>query len=339
MRRLATFLLCSLFAPTLFAHDTDNLKSSIDTILRPGDLDEATPVQIAVYVVDIIDIDDVARTITLDYFFVQTWNDPRLASKELKSLRDRQELGISDIWNPRVTRVNLKDHNLLDPLLRIDDAGNVLYRERSIDTFTAPLDLKRFPFDEQFIKLKFISTQYDSNEVNLAFGTDRSGNMREFSASGWSFKGIDTENTVQTIETMERSFTGIDVLIHLERDSGFYVWKVIVPLGFIVFMAWTVFWIDPANFGPQISISTASVITLIAFQLSLAELLPKISYLTEIDLYALATSFFVFLALGESILTARLAKVGRHELSLKIDRWMRSAYPAMYSILLLFVIF
>ena len=31
-------------------------------------------------------------------------------------------------------------------------------------------------------------------------------------------------------------------------------------------MAWTVFWIDPKEIGPQVGVSTASVLTLIAFQ-------------------------------------------------------------------------
>jgi hypothetical protein len=80
------------------------------------------------------------------------------------------------------------------------------------------------------------------------------------------------------------------------------------------------------------------VITLIAFQLSLTELLPTISYLTRIDIYVLGTSGLVFMALGEAILTARLAKQDKRELSRKIDRIMKIAYPILYLIILIRIV-
>ena len=165
--------------------------------------------------------------------------------------------------------------------------------------------------------------------------------LGDFSLSGWDFKKFYAETTIQPLQVAQNqafNLTGIQFVIELKRKPAFYIWKVFFPLGLIAFMAWTVFWIDPANFGGQVAISTSSVITLIAFQLSLSELLPRISYLTNIDIYAIGTSLLVFLALGESILTARLAKMEKHHLSLGIDRHMRWVYPTIYALLTLFVI-
>ena len=99
--------------------------------------------------------------------------------------------------------------------------------------------------------------------------------------------------------------------LNAEREAGFFVTKVIVPLGLIVFMAATVFWVDPENIGPQLGTSTASVLTLIAFQFSLVRMLPPVSYLTRIDLFVLGAMILVFMTLAEAIYTSRITKDGR----------------------------
>ena len=114
--------------------------------------------------------------------------------------------------------------------------------------------------------------------------------------------------------------------------------KVIVPLGLIVFMAATVFWVDPENIGPQLGISTASVLTLIAFQFSLVRMLPPVSYLTRIDLFVLGSMMLVFLALAESIYTSRITKAGRHDDARRVDSFARGIYSAMFVMLVIFTL-
>jgi len=111
-----------------------------------------------------------------------------------------------------------------------------------------------------------------------------------------------------------------------------------MPLGLIVFMAWTVFWIDPKHLAPQIGVSTATVFTLIAFQLGLGRFLPRVSYLTRADKFLLGATGLVFLALGEAIMTSKLADSDREKLSRRIDLWSRWTYPALFALLLIFTL-
>jgi hypothetical protein len=114
------------------------------------------------------------------------------------------------------------------------------------------------------------------------------------------------------------------------RDVGYYVWKLFVPLGLIVFMAWTVFFIGHDQMGPRIGISTASIFTLIAFQFSLGRVLPPISYLTRADAFVLGSSVLVYLALAETIFSGKLNVGGRVELAQRIDRHARWIYAALF---------
>jgi len=88
--------------------------------------------------------------------------------------------------------------------------------------------------------------------------------------------------------------------------------------------------LDPEQLAPQMGVSTASVLTLIAFQFSLGYLLPRVSYLTRADRFVLGASTLVFLALAEAILSSRLAAAGRIELALRMDRHSRWIYPVLF---------
>ena len=302
---------------------------------RPESDGAATLLNVSVYVIDILNEDIVDGTMTIDYFIMQSWNDSRLSTENLPNGVSRLDLTLADIWNPEIMPVNVTESSLQSASLNIDETGTVYYRKRAIESFTTPFNLKKFPFDKQTVRMTFLSALYGDEQLDIQFNSDRTGYLGNFSLPGWEFNSMEHAVKTKSIGEMEDVISGFEISFSLERESGFYLWKVVVPLGFIVFMAWTVFWIDPAQFGGQVAISTSSVITLIAFQLSLHELLPRISYLTKIDSYALSCSFLVFMAMGESILTARLASLKKHELALRIDRWMRAVYPVLYGLLLL----
>jgi hypothetical protein len=104
----------------------------------------------------------------------------------------------------------------------------------------------------------------------------------------------------------------------------------VVPLSLIVLMAWSVFWMDPHAYVPQITVGTSSIFTLIAFQLSIAETLPHLSYLTNADKLVLAATLLVFFALGQAVLTSRLAQRNELELARRLDTVGRWLYPLLY---------
>ena len=99
-----------------------------------------------------------------------------------------------------------------------------------------------------------------------------------------------------------------------------------IPAVLIALMAWCVFWIDPSLLPSQIAISTASIFTLIAFRFSMNFSLPRVSYLTVGDQFMLAITLLVFAALGQAVLTGRLAKSGKEAVARSLDQWGRWIY-------------
>ena len=85
------------------------------------------------------------------------------------------------------------------------------------------------------------------------------------------------------------------VSMDTERKSLFMVRLVIVPLLLIVMLSWSVFWMDQSSLGDRISVSFIGILTVVAYQIVLSEILPRISYLTLMNGF-LNMSFFVVCA-------------------------------------------
>ena len=117
------------------------------------------------------------------------------------------------------------------------------------------------------------------------------------------------------------------------------MWKIIVPLSLIVFMSWTVFWINPAQFGPQIGLSATSMLTLIAFQFATTSMVPALGYFTTLDEFITGSTIVVFAALCQSLTTSYLVSQDREKLALRIDRISRFVFPLGFTALLLAVFF
>ncbi len=76
----------------------------------------------------------------------------------------------------------------------------------------------------------------------------------------------------------------MSLVIDASRNSGYFVFRVLLPFAFVVAMPWVTFWVPPSRFESQIGLGATSMLTIIAFNLAIANTLPRLGYLTTIDL-------------------------------------------------------
>jgi len=300
-----------------------------DRYLRPNPEAGPTPVQVGVFVIDLIEIDDIHQSFTANLYFDVRYSDPRLADPNAPEVR---VFAVEQIWWPNLGLVNRRNLDVLFPnVLKVDRRGNVTYNQRVYGDFSARLSLRRFPFDSQLLPIEVASFSLSPKELNLTMDPDFTGRFESLSLTGWEVLtgGIDTlPKRAEAVGLEQLTFH-----LNVARRIAFYRWSILVPLGFIVLMAWCVFWIDPQYLPTQVGLSTASVFSLIAFRFSLRALLPRVDYMTYLDEFVLASTVLVFLALGQAILTGRLAKIGHEPLADRIDVWSRSIYLLVFAIL------
>lgn len=254
-----------------------------------------------------------------------------------KTNNSSQSIAFDKIWHPRIQIVNQQHlFKTFPESFEVSKEGIVTYRQRYWGDFSQPLNLKEFPMDSQQLEIQIVAVGYDESEVSFVQNPDEpSGLADELSVTEWVVSNWVAESMNYMPTKNVEPLSGFHIVIHADRNVMYYVIKIIVPLLLIVAMSWLVFWIDPKESGSQISVAITTMLTLIAYRFSIGELVPKVSYLTRLDYFILGSTLMVFVTLLLVIITSNLAKSGKTELALSIDRWSRIIFPPLLTLLTL----
>ena len=175
--------------------------------------------------------------------------------------------------------------------------------------------------------------------MELAVDENATGRRELLNISDWKIDRVKATVDVMYVETFDRYHSRYTFAIHADRITAYYVWKVILPLCLIVAMSWAVFWINPAQFGPQIGLSATAMLTLIAFLFATTNMLPALGYFTILDLLIGGATILVFLAMLQSLTTSSLVSNDRAQLALHLDRVSRVLFPVVFVVFVIWVFF
>ena len=288
---------------------------------------ERRPVNVGVYVVE---IEEKQQAVVADFVVVASWQQDELADPTATDLRN---LPLEEVDTPRLFIINGRSlRKKFDEIAEIHPSGRVVYRQRYQGTLSIPMDLRNFPRDAQ--KVAFHVGTLDHRDRVLVPARRRSGAMKKFTVGGWNFDPIDLGSSKQVAPDGVHTFATVTADYEATRNGMFFAWKLFIPLGLIVLMAYAVFWLDPTLIGAQIGLATSTVFTLIAYNFALSQILPPVSYLTRADHYLVGCMLLVFGALGEAVVTGALARYDQHvALARRIDMIARFVYPVLFAII------
>src|ERR1700719_405824 len=304
---------------------------------RPGSGNGPTKVSIGIWIVDITAIDSAQQTFTADIAVVLQWKDARLAHTGT----GQAHYALDQIWTPRVAIANETSSvsRKFPDSVEVEPDGTVIYRQRYAGAFTQSLRLQSFPFDRQAFHIQLVAIRYQPNE--LVFVPDENwirdglrqaaGISPSITLPDWTVEKWDAKARVYAM-TPGMQYSGYAFEFTASRNVAYYMWKVILPLVLIVMMSWAVFWIDPATSNSQISIAVTSMLTLIAYRFAVDSQLPRLPYMTRIDLFFLVSTLLVFFSLIEVLVTTILDNNQQTERAKKIDRYCRVIFPAIFAI-------
>ena len=300
---------------------------------RPNSTGAATLVTLGIYLFDIDEIDDVSQRFSVDMFVAIAWHDPRLALPRDERAGQTRVLSLDEIWTPRGIIVNDRGLNTQLPRTAdIDELGNVVYRQRISGELAVILELEEFPFDTQLLPIDFVSYLYSPDEVRFAVNTDITADAGLFSAAGWQLRIIEAEYGVLSIPAADLVRSRVTYYIEAHRDSQFYLLTMFLPMSLIVFMSWTVFWLQPDIVPARIGISTASIFSLLALGFSIRLSLPAVSYMTRADLFVIGCTLLIFVALGVAVIGSRWANADRMEQALRLNAIARWVYVGLFGV-------
>jgi hypothetical protein len=117
--------------------------------------------------------------------------------------------------------------------------------------------------------------------------------------------------------------------IDVERQVGYYVWKIFIPVLIIVAIPWSCFWMSRDVLAQKQRQAATGVLTLVAFQFVAAATVPRVSYITLMDAIFLWSFIAAASALFFNVKHTRRYRRDKDS-GLRADRRMRWLYPVGY---------
>lgn len=291
-----------------------------------GQDEQVLEVEVKIYLLDVEQIDGVSQNFIANLALAFRWHDPTLAHEGQGLIT----MGLDEIQHPRILIFNQQQAvNTFPRSVEVDPDGEVVFRQRLRGSFSQPLELREFPFDTQSLKIRLGYVNPEGPLIRLKPSTD-SGISDTLSMPDWRVKDWNFTAEEIRFDQLSPPIPGLVFSLETERYAGFYIYKAILPLVLIVLMSWLVFWIDPSLAPSQISVAVTSMLTVIAYRFALASMVPRLPFLTTLDLFVIAATLAVFLSMIEVIYTVHLATNGQVEKARMIDRRARWIAPLLF---------
>ncbi|NWS36728.1 GBRG4 protein, partial [Polioptila caerulea] len=282
----------------------NSLLKNYDNKLRPLFGIKPTFIDVDIYVNSIGPVSVIQMEYTIDIFFAQTWYDRRLRfNSTLKALTLNTNM-VSRIWIPDTFFRNSKradSHWITTPnqLLRIWNDGKVLYTLRLTIEAECLLQLQNFPMDTHSCPLVFSSYGYPREEIvyrwrrySIEVSDQRTWRLYQF-----DFTGL--RNTSEVLRTGAGEYMVMTVSFDLSRRMGYFAIQTYIPCILTVVLSWVSFWIKRDSTPARTSLGITTVLTMTTLSTISRKHLPRVSYITAMDLFVSVCFIFVFAALME----------------------------------------
>ncbi|KAJ6653544.1 hypothetical protein lerEdw1_009124 [Lerista edwardsae] len=299
-----TWVLTPKAQETDATHILNALLQNYDNKLRPDIGIKPTFIDVDIYVNSIGPVSVIHMEYTIDIFFAQTWYDRRLRfNSTLQALTLNTNM-VSRIWIPDTFFRNSKradSHWITTPnqLLRIWNDGKVLYTLRLTIEAECLLQLQNFPMDTHSCPLVFSSYGYPREEIvyrwrrySIEVSDQRTWRLYQF-----DFTGL--RNTSEVLRTGAGEYLVMTVSFDLSRRMGYFAIQTYIPCILTVVLSWVSFWIKRDSTPARTSLGITTVLTMTTLSTISRKHLPRVSYVTAMDLFVSVCFIFVFAALME----------------------------------------
>ncbi|XP_023046205.1 gamma-aminobutyric acid receptor subunit gamma-3 [Piliocolobus tephrosceles] len=292
------------------SQDTDvtlilnKLLREYDKKLRPDIGIKPTVIDVDIYVNSIGPVSSINMEYQIDIFFAQTWTDSRLRFNSTMKILTLNSNMVGLIWIPDTIFRNSKTaeaHWITTPnqLLRIWNDGKILYTLRLTINAECQLQLHNFPMDEHSCPLIFSSYGYPKEEMIYRW---RKNSVEAADQKSWrlyQFDFMGLRNTTEIVTTSAGDYVVMTIYFELSRRMGYFTIQTYIPCILTVVLSWVSFWIKKDATPARTALGITTVLTMTTLSTIARKSLPRVSYVTAMDLFVTVCFLFVFAALME----------------------------------------
>lgn len=309
--------------------------------------EKPTYVDMSVYLNNILKIDKQINEqpkIYLNISLRTKWQDSRLkyrymkGDNSIKIYHDQEaEKLLKTIWIPDIY-VPQAEQKTKHTKLSIFPSG-VLILDKEIE-LTIPLHLKLrlFPFDTQKINIRFVPEKWENKEVIFEENNIMTGYDNNIKLAQWTVDMVFTSIGTWTDSRFALLQPSFDLIIYIKRIPSFYIYRVIVPLFFIIMVVCLCFLAFNEPTGTRLSRAVVFLLITVAFHSLASSFLPNINYLTFIDTIILLSYFLVLAAIIQILVLHILRFYNRNEIALHLEYRFALYGPLLFIVALIVMV-
>lgn len=315
-------------------------KSAVNLHQSPSGGKAPVVVSLGLYVTNLVAMDETKETFEVGGYLKAKWQDPRLALPDVGNPGVDEETRVfqmEDIWTPPIQAANAVSHKMESYFIEVDRRGTVSYVERFEAVLSNDLDLRKLPFDTQVLQFDYQPFVSAASAIQFAPQALPSTGItpdQHTELAGWSVKAVRySAEKVATNGFVPPTGEALFQIV-VERRSGFYIWKIFLPLFILTMIPALVFWIDVREFDWILKVPMTMLLSMVAFEITVTRDLPRIGYVTFMDAVFLASFAFCFLCILEITAVFLMQKNGMRPPAVRIHRVGRWAYPLSYLVVI-----
>ncbi|MEO6835404.1 MAG: hypothetical protein ABI231_05790 [Candidatus Tumulicola sp.] len=300
-----------------------------------------TVVHVGLVIRNLAAIDEVKENWQVTGLIIAKWTDPILryrSSGRAPLYRDLPKT----TWKPQFDFTNEAtptDFRFVDFYAQPD--GTAVFTQLFSATLSTDLDLRRFPFDTQLLPL-VAQAQGDDLDRTILMPDPKLSRLPKRSYAGLAqWVPLTLTERLGTAAGSPGRANDVEFLLKVRRNPKSYIWKFIVPLLLLVIISWVTFWLSHEEFKTkdQLESAVATLLIVVAFNITATSLLPRTDYITYIDALLFTCFAFVIISIA-TIVATHLLRVNYSERSaLLVRRCAGLALPVAFLITQTFLFF
>ncbi len=213
-------------------------------------------------------------------------------------------------------------------------------------------DYHRFPYDKQNLFISLENKNHNINEIVFVsdprfqnFNRLTDGNIEILNGDQYSISNLSSVNSTYTYNTNfgDPLVTGNDIYsrinfrVEISRNPTGIMLKLGLPLFLVLVLSYLVFFIPDHEISTASALTVTSLLAAIAFQWTINDSLPKVSYYTTVDRVFYLVYSFIFYAMAQTVFTYNLSNGNSRakKISQTIELHSRWIFPVSFVTILL----
>lgn len=233
--------------------------------------------------------------------------------------------------NGRATSVELLESS--------PDGTELFYR--ILANLNTPIDLKRFPFDAQVMRIALEERTNNLQRVRYVPLPSKSGMDPAIVFPGWKIEGWEMGTSEHAYEVYGEVYSQAVFSVRIRRILFNSFLKTFLPALFMMLIVMSSFVLNPEQVPTRLAAISSTLIATAMFHVSISNQIPPVGYLTFADKFMVLTYFILlacfFLSLHVFVLQGRKEEARAKKISRITERIVFVGAPTLYALLFLFV--